>query len=80
MIAVEQRIFDKLQEIIAEQLGVDPEKVTQEASFIDDLEADSLDMVELIMALEETFGISISDTDAGKIKTVGGVLEYIQSH
>lgn len=69
---------DKIKTIITEQLGVKPEEVTLEASFIDDLGADSLDTVELIMALEEEFEIDIPDEDAGKIKTVGEIIKYIE--
>jgi len=64
--------------IIAEQLGVKPEEVTPEASFVDDLGADSLDTVELVMALEEEFGIEIPDEDAEKITTVGDAVKYIE--
>ena len=69
---------DKVQEIIVEQLGVNAEQVTPEASFIDDLGADSLDTVELIMAFEEEFGAEIPDEDAEKLTSVGKVLEYLQ--
>ena len=69
---------DKIKTIIIDQLGAKPEKVTSEASFIDDLGADSLDTVELIMALEEEFEIEIPDEDAGKIKTVGELIKYIE--
>jgi acyl carrier protein len=71
--AVEERI----KSIIAEQLGVKPEEVTPEASFIDDLGADSLDTVELIMALEEEFGVEIPDEDAEKMTCVGDAIKYI---
>jgi acyl carrier protein len=70
----------KVAEIIAEQLGVDPSEVTPEASFVDDLGADSLDTVELVMALEEEFGIEIPDEDAEKITTVNDAIKYIQEH
>ena len=73
-------VFDKVKEIIVEQLGVAENAVTQEASFIDDLGADSLDIVELIMALEEEFDIEIPDADAEKVVTVGDVVEYIKDH
>lgn len=67
----------KVKEIIVEQLGVDPEKVKPEASFIDDLGADSLDIVELVMAMEEEFDIEIPDEDAEKLKTVHDVASYL---
>jgi acyl carrier protein len=70
---------DKVKEIIVEQLGVNPEQVTPEASFIEDLGADSLDTVELVMAFEEEFGAEIPDEDAEKLTTVGAVLEYLKS-
>ncbi len=70
---------DKVQEIIVEQLGVNAEQVTPEASFIDDLGADSLDTVELIMAFEEEFGAEIPDEDAEKLTSVGKVLEYLSA-
>ena len=66
--------------IIVDLLGVDEGKVTMEASFRDDLEADSLDLVELIMAFEDKFGAEISDEDAQSITTVGGAVKYIDSH
>ncbi len=70
----------KVKEIVAEQLGRDVNEVTNEASFIDDLGADSLDIVELVMAMEEEFGIEIPDEEAEKIKTVKDVIEYIKAH
>jgi acyl carrier protein len=69
----------KVKEVIVEQLGVDPERVKAEASFIDDLGADSLDIVELVMAMEEEFGIEIPDEDAEKLKTVQDVANYLQA-
>ena len=75
-----EEVFDKIKEIIVEQLGVAENSVTEEASFIDDLGADSLDIVELIMALEEEFDIEIPDTDAEKIFTVGYVVDYIKDN
>ncbi|MBC7218344.1 MAG: acyl carrier protein [Atribacterota bacterium] len=72
-------VFSKVKEIIVDQLGVDEEDVTPDASFIDDLGADSLDIVELIMAFEEEFDIEIPDEDAEKITTVGEAVEYIES-
>lgn len=71
-------IADDVKSIIVEQLGVKAEEVTPEASFIDDLGADSLDTVELVMALEEKFGIEIPDEDAEKITTVGDAIKYIE--
>jgi acyl carrier protein len=70
-------IHPKVKDIIVEQLGVDPEKVKAEASFIDDLGADSLDIVELVMAMEEEFDIEIPDEDAEKLKTVQDVASYL---
>lgn len=75
-----EEIFEKIKEIIVEQLGVADTAVTMEASFIDDLGADSLDIVELIMALEEEFDTEIPDADAEKIVTVGDVVDYIKDH
>jgi acyl carrier protein len=69
----------KVKDIIVEQLGVDPEKVKAEASFIDDLGADSLDIVELVMAMEEEFDLEIPDEDAEKLKTVNDVQTYLTS-
>ncbi len=68
---------DKIRQIIADQLGVKKEEVTNNAKFVDDLGADSLDTVELVMALEEEFGIEIPDEDAEKLATVGDALKYI---
>ena len=73
-------VADKVKSIIVEQLGVDEEEVTIDASFVDDLGADSLDIVELVMAFEEAFEIEIPDEDAEKIQTVKDAIEYIQSH
>ncbi len=71
-------IETKVKKIVAEQLNVDESEITLDSSFIDDLGADSLDTVELVMAFEEEFGLEISDEDADKIKTVGAALKYIQ--
>ena len=71
-------VQDKITEIIVEQLGVKPEEVVPEASFVDDLGAETLDTVELVMALEEEFGIEIPDEDAEKIQTVGDAIRYIE--
>ena len=72
--------FDRLKKIIVEQLGVDEEEVTPQASFVEDLNADSLDLVELIMSLEEEFGMEISDEDAERIQKVSDAVEYIEEH
>ncbi len=72
--------FDKIKAIVVEQLGVDESEVTMEASFIDDLGADSLDLVELIMALEEEFDIEIPDEEAEKLKTVGDAVNYAKAN
>ena len=73
-------VESRVKEVIIDQLGVDEKEVTLEAKFIDDLGADSLDLVELVMALEEEYEIEISDEDAEKIQTVGDAIEYIKSH
>lgn len=72
--------LDKIKEIIVEQLGVEADQVVVEASFVNDLGADSLDTVELIMAFEEEFGVEIPDEEAEKIKTVKDVLDYIEAN
>lgn len=72
-------VLDKVKKIIAEQLGIDEEDITPDASFTDDLGADSLDLVELVMAFEDGFDIEIPDEDAEKIKTVADAVNYIQS-
>ncbi len=73
-------MFEKVRDIIVEQLGVSEDDVTMEASFIDDLGADSLDMVELIMAMEEEFNFELPEEDAEKIVTVGDAVEYIKNN
>ena len=80
LIMSSEEIFEKIKNIIIEQLQVSETAVTEEASFIDDLGADSLDLVELIMALEEEFGIEIPDADAEKVVTVGDVVNYIKEN
>ena len=70
----------KVKEIIINELGVDPEKVTSEASFVEDLGADSLDTVELVMAFEEEFGVDIPDEDAEQMRTVGDAIRYLKEH
>ena len=76
----DQEIFEKVKKIVVEQLGVDENLVKEEATFIDDLSADSLDIVELVMSLEEAFEMEIPDTEAEKIVTVGDVVQYIKSN
>ena len=71
-------IFETVKSVVAEQLGIDEDSITMESSFNDDLEADSLDVVELMMALEDEFKIEISDEEAGKISTIGDIVEYIK--
>ena len=73
-------VYDRMKKIIVEQLGVDEGDVSPQASFVEDLNADSLDLVELIMSLEEEFNLEISDEDAEKIHTVSDALEYVQEH
>ena len=80
MAADEKQIADKVRQIIVEQLGVDEGEVTSSASFVDDLGADSLDTVELVMAFEEAFEIEIPDEDAEKIRTVQDATDYITKH
>ncbi|MEO1927200.1 MAG: acyl carrier protein [Nautiliaceae bacterium] len=71
-------LFDEVKEVIVEQLNVDENEVKPEANFVEDLGADSLDVVEMVMALEEKFGIEIPDSDAENIKTVQDVIDYIE--
>ncbi len=73
-------LFEKVKEIIVDQLGVEPDEVTLESSFIDDLDADSLDIVELIMAFEDEFDLEIPDEEAEKIKVVKDVVDYLQNN
>jgi acyl carrier protein len=75
-----KELFNKVKQIISEQLGVDEDEVTTSASFVDDLGADSLDQVELVMALEEKFEIEIPDDDAEKLRTVQDAIDYIEKH
>ncbi|CAN5368456.1 acyl carrier protein [soil metagenome] len=73
-------VYERLQSIVAEQLGVEPDQVVREAEFVQDLNADSLDMVELVMSLEEEFGVEISDDEVENIRTVGDAVDYIDEH
>ncbi len=75
-----EEALERIRAILVEQLGVDEEQVTEDASFQGDLDADSLDLVELIMELEDQFGLKISDEDAQKIATVGQAVDYVTSH
>lgn len=72
-------IFDEVKEVVVEQLNVNPDEVKEESKFVEDLGADSLDVVELVMALEEKFGCEIPDEEAEKIQTVGDAVKYIES-
>jgi acyl carrier protein len=76
----EAKAFEQVKKVVVDQLGVSEDEVKREASFVDDLGADSLDTVELVMALEEAFGLEIPDEEAEKIKTVGDTVNYILSH
>jgi acyl carrier protein len=80
MAASREEVFERVKEVLTEQLGVDENEITDEASFQEDLDADSLDLVEMIMELEDQFGIKISDEDAQKIQTVGQAVDYVSSH
>jgi acyl carrier protein len=75
-----EEIFDKVKDVIVDQLNVEEDDVTEDAAFVDDLGADSLDIVELVMALEEQFGISIPDEQAEKIKSVGDAVSFISEN
>ncbi len=80
MAATRQEVLERVKEVLTEQLGVDEGEITEEASFQEDLEADSLDLVELIMELEEQFGMEIPDEEAEKITTVEEAVDYVTDH
>ncbi|ARD06614.1 acyl carrier protein [Lactobacillus amylolyticus] len=76
----EEEIFNKIKDLIADNFEIDPAKITKDTSFIEDLDADSIDLVEFILQLEDEFGSEIPDEDAEKIKTVGDAVAYIKAH
>ena len=80
MAASREEVFDRVKEVLAEQVGVDETEITEGASFTDDLDLDSLDLVELIMELEDQFGIKITDDEAQKLGTVGQAVDFVLAH
>ena len=75
-----EEIFDKLKELVVDQLGVEEDEVTMEATMQDDLGADSLDLVDLVMSVEEEFGVKVADEDLENIKTVGSLISYVEAN
>lgn len=73
-------IFDKIKEILVEQLGIDENEINMDSNFTDELNADSLDIVELVMAMEQEFGVSIPDEEAERIRTVGDAVEFVKNN
>ncbi|MDQ3891092.1 MAG: acyl carrier protein [Actinomycetota bacterium] len=80
MAASREEIYEQVKDVLVDQLGIEEGNITEEASFQEDLDADSLDLVELIMELEDQFGVKISDEDAQRIQTVGQAVDYISTH
>ena len=80
MAASREEVFERVKDVLTEQLGIEESEITEEASFQEDLDADSLDLVELIMSLEEEFNVKISDEDAERIRTVQDAMDYVQEH
>jgi acyl carrier protein len=78
--ASREEVFERVKDVLSTQLGIEESEVTEEANFQEDLDADSLDLVELIMELEDQFGLKISDEDAQKIETVGQAVDYVTTH